>query len=124
MTENITFGKTTAPALRSGRSVEPNPFDGHFPTAVQEDGTQEALTITLDGNAESNKEKVTNLTGKARRAAERLVIDGKPHPMTARVQVNEEGTGKNAKTVMVIWTVEKIKRQTADQTADGQPATE
>lgn len=119
MTETITFGKTTAPALRSGRSVEPNPFDGHFPTAVLEDGTQEALTIEFPGNAESNKAKTTTLTGKARRAAERLET-----PMTARVQVNEEGTGKNAKTVMVIWTVDKIKRQTADQTAGGQPATE
>lgn len=131
MTETITFGKTTAPAIKSGRSIEPNPFDGHFPTAVTKDDKgevveREALTVEYPGTPEDNKAKVTNLTGKARRCAEKLTP-----PMTARVQVNakedDKGkplTGKNAVTVVTIWTVDKITRQSADQTADGQPATE
>lgn len=123
MTETLNFGKAPAPALRSGRTSEANPFTPHFPTTLDAEGNVEALTLEFDGTAESNKAKTTNLTGKARRAAEKL-----DPPMTARVQVNEveEGTGKakKVKTVMYIWTVEKITRQSADQTADGQPATE
>lgn len=117
--ETLNFGTAPAPALRSGRNVEPNPFDNHFPTKVAEDGSDIALTLDLPGTAETNKAKVTEYTGKARRAAARLAT-----PMTARIQVKEEGTGKTAKTTMFIWTVAKIARVTADQTADGQPASE
>jgi hypothetical protein len=105
MTENLTFGTAPVPALNAGRKIEPNPFDGKFPT---KDG--EALTVTLSGTAEANKGTVTNLTGKARRAADRLET-----PMTARVQVSEDGTGKNAKTILTIWTVDKIERKPADK---------
>jgi hypothetical protein len=108
MTENLTFGTAPVPALNAGRKVEPNPFDGKFPTKEGE-----ALTVTLPGTNETNKSAVTNLTGKARRAADRL-----DKPMTARVQVTEDGTGKNAKTILTIWTVEKIERKTADKPAE------
>lgn len=124
MSETLNFGTAPAPQIKSGRAVEPNPFDDHFPTKVDENGQALALTLSFKGTAEANKAKVTNLTGKARRAAERIKVDGQPHPMTARVNVIEQGTGNKTETVVYFWTVEKITRQTADQTADGQPATE
>jgi hypothetical protein len=101
MTENLTFGTAPVPALKAGRTAEPNPFSEHFPTPEGQ-----ALTVTLPGTAEANKEKVTNLSGKARRAASAL-----DEPMTARIQVTEEGKGKNAATVLTIWTVAKITRK-------------
>ena len=104
---DITFGTAPVPALRSGRNAEPNPFTERFPTPEGQ-----ALTVTLDGNTEANKETITSLTGKARRAAAAMTP-----PMTARVQAaeTETGTGKNKRvqTVLSIWTVEKIVRQTS-----------
>jgi hypothetical protein len=106
---DLNFTETTAPTVKVGRNVEPNPFDGKFPTKVNEDGSLVALSVTFPGDAEKNKETTTNLTGKARRAAARLDT-----PMTARVQISEEGTGRNVKTVFTVWTVAKIERKTKD----------
>lgn len=105
MTENLTFGTASAPAAKAGRTAAPNPFDGHFPTPVNDDGPQ-ALTLTLKGDEKANADTIKRLTGQARRAASALDT-----PMSARVQVQTQGTGKNTETVVFIWTVSKIERK-------------
>jgi hypothetical protein len=102
---DITFGTAPAPALKAGRTGEPNPFDGKFPTPIK-DGVAQALTAVLNGDAKATEKAVTKLTGQARRAAQALET-----PMTARVSTKTEGTGKNAKTTVYVWTVDKITRK-------------
>lgn len=101
----LNFDTAPVPQLRSGRTREPNPFDDIYPTPEGE-----ARTLTLKGTPDANEETIRTLTNKARRAASAL-----NPPMTSRVQVTTEGTGKNATTILAFWTVEKISRPARDQ---------
>lgn len=111
---DISFGTAPAPAVRSGRVGEPNPFSDKFPTPVDESGKAQALTVTLKGSKKDNAATLTKLTGQARRAAAALDT-----PMTARIQSEQTGTGKNVQTVLYVWTVDKITRK-GDETADAE----
>lgn len=101
MTETATptFVETPIPAT-VGRSAGPNPFDGLFPTKPEK-----SLSLNLSGNKEANKAEIKRYTNAARGLAERL-----DPPMSARVQVTENTSGKTVTTTITVWTVARIVR--------------
>lgn len=105
---SVTFEiqETEVPAETAGRTAEPNPFDGKFPTAEGR-----ALTIVLDGDKEANKSVVTRLTGQARKAAN-------AHELTARVKVDEVKQGKKVQTQFITWSRPKITRPRGTENSD------
>lgn len=108
---SINFTETEIPAVTVKRATEPNPFSDVFPT---KEGR--ALTVTLPGTVnDTEKDKSGNtvatahasairkLTAQARKAANDV-------DKTARVHAEVTGSGKQAKTVLTIWTVNRVRR--------------
>ncbi len=121
MTE-LSFEKVEVPAASSPRTAEPNPFDGAFPKhddpATAKD--ESALKFTVPGESHVTKDgkskyapAIAKLQSQAQRAAKAL-------GRSARFKATTEGKGRNAHTVVTVWTVPPITRERSKPATEAQ----
>jgi hypothetical protein len=116
----IKFETVDIPAAAPSRTAEPNPFSDAIKADAEGNvGTdKQALRFKVPGESHVTKDgkskfspAVAKLQSQAQRAANAV-------NRSARFKAETEGKGKNAQSVVTVWTVPKITRQRATEGTD------